>query len=528
MLPPAYRAFCLLLVVFSTSCSSLQWDRSRIPAVERAQAAWDQIGREGAQTSLLQAYRQSVHAVVKELGEQDTPVRWRDSMRLKSGWTVRLNAPAPVHQTWSPRLFEKLGVTEKEHKEPEGSLRAGLGLPLDGDCDEEQANKKLKLVYETDRHLPVTAVLEFDKNSSVNKQVTLRLYDPREVRSVKAGNGRKVDLAADFAMPAHEMLAGKSFVRRALGGLFRPERFLGTEGLFVQEPYRPDKIPVIFVHGLASDPHIWEKEIAALMSDPEVGPKVQCWCFMYPTGLAVPLSAARLRAAMNEAQMAFDPDKNDPGMNRIMLVGHSMGGLLSRLQIVDAGDAFWRTWFAVPPEKLPLTPDLVTQLRTALLFKSNPRVKRVVFIATPHGGSKIADGWIGETVSRLIRAPLQVVQLVTSVATLDPKLLNPQRVEMKNLGTGSVKGLSTTHPLLKAMASLPLKAPCDSIIAVKDKRVALLDSSDGVVPYSSSHIKGVESEVTVISGHSCTANPETVKAVTKLVRKHLGLRTGAN
>jgi hypothetical protein len=399
-------------------------------------------------------------------------------------------------------------------------LREGVGLAVDGVRTDDHPDAQSRYVWQGKQDLPVTVMLEFGRDASRSRTATLRLYDPREVQKVKVGS-QQLTLAADFVTPVHKVLDRRSFVRRALGGLLRPGRFLDDEGLFIQEPYRADKIPVVLVHGLMSDPHIWEDLVVALMSDPAIGKRVQCWCFMYPSGLPVPSSAARLRRSLTTAEKIFDPDNNDPGMSHTLLVGHSMGGLLSRMQVIDSDLAFWHTWFTAPPEKVPLDGATSRLLRESLLFKANPDVKRVVYIATPHRGSEVADGWIGRLGASLIRSPLTVMQVVTSIATLDVDMLNPARLEMKRMGADSINGLSTKHPVLQAMATRPMKAPCDSVIAVVRDKPKLEETSDGIVPYRSSHLDEAKSETTVKSGHSCTKKIETVNAVREIVRKHL-------
>jgi hypothetical protein len=191
------------------------------------------------------------------------------------------------------------------------------------------------------------------------------------------------------------------------------------------------------------------------------------------------------------------------------------------MQVIDSGLDFWNTWFTQPPERVPLDGEASRMMRSSLLFNANSHVKRVVFIATPHRGSEVADGWIGRLGSKLIRAPMQLVQTLTSLATLDVEMINPARLEMSRLGANSINGLSTKHPVLDVMAKRPMKAPCHSIIAVVRDKPKLEDTSDGIVPYRSSHLDEAKTEVTVKSGHSCTKKLETVNAVKDLVRRHL-------
>jgi hypothetical protein len=198
-----------------------------------------------------------------------------------------------------------------------------------------------------------------------------------------------------------------------------------------------------------------------------------------------------------------------------------MGGLLTRMQIEDSGTAFWSSWFRLPPDQVPLDGEVSRSLRQALLFKANPRITEVVFIATPHRGSKMTDTWYGRLGAYLIRVPQQIIQIGTSVATLDVEVLVPERLSLRNFGTNSVASLSANHPFFKALNSRPMKAPCHSIIGNRGKPGPLLESSDGFVPYSSSHLDEAVSEKIIPYRHSCVEQKECAAEVTRIVREHL-------
>ena len=472
-----------------------------------------------ASEQVLKSYERDVAEVVHELSAHESPSKWAGMMRLADGSVVRVDqGSGRSHDAWSPKLFDALHARHKPPVTPvANALRAGIGAPLDGVHSRASHKADAHFVFKKGEHLAVTAVIEFGNPTT---PPVLHLYDPREVSTIKVG-GHEVRLAADFLLPVEKVFNKRSFLNEALTGLFRPERFMADQGLYMLEPYRADKVPVVFVHGLMSDPHIWENEVLSLMADPELGKRVQCWCFMYPTGLPVANSAMRLRNGMEEARKTFDFKGSDPGFKRTVMVGHSMGGLLTRMQVEDSGEAYWRTWFKVPPAQVPLNGEISRVMHEALLFKANPQIKEVVFIATPHRGSKMADGWLGRLGSYLIRVPQQIVQIGTSVATLDVEMLAPERLAMSHFGITSISTLSPRHPMFGALNSCPMKAPCHSIIGTLGSRKPLLETSDGVVPYTSSHLDEAKSEKTIPYWHGCVERIECAEEVTRIVREHL-------
>ena len=526
-------ALLFIAVVLVSSCSHLppRAGEQKVPAVQRAAAAWHRLAAGEGQGSGMQAtvaaYDRAVAEVVRLAVAQQAPDRWGAMVRLADGSQVRIDAgDARSHQRWSPRLFDSLHERRHPVDPPGTGQRMGLGAAFDGVHEHDEHEPNARFVYGKGQHVPVTAVLDFSDGAKAPP--VLRLYDPREVAEIPVGRHRQ-PLAADFALPVQNVLKGQFFLAPMVEGLFRPERFQSNQGLYLLEPYRADKVPVIFVHGLMSDPHIWETEVLQLMSDPQIASRVQCWCFMYPTGLPVISSAARLRAAMADARKTFDPGGRDPGFERTVMIGHSMGGLLTRMQVENSGDTYWRTWFSVAPEKLQIEDHEVSQaLIDGLIFKANPQIKDVVFIATPHRGSSMADTWYGRFGAWLIRTPKQVVQVATSIATLDVAMLAPERVavqgfSLESFGLNSVSTLSPHQPFYAALNSCPMTAPCHSVIGNLGRPGPLALSSDGVVPYTSSHLDQAVSEKVVPYWHGCVQQVECADEVTRIVREHLRL-----
>ncbi|HET7228136.1 MAG TPA: hypothetical protein VFJ55_05810, partial [Chthoniobacterales bacterium] len=257
----------------------------------------------------------------------------------------------------------------------------------------------------------------------------------------------------------------------------------------------------------------------AFWTDPVVRRNYQVWVFNYPTGYPIPYSALLLRRQLEALNKAF------PNHRRIVLVGHSMGGIVSRLMITDSrGDKVWRYFFGTSPAQTKFSPESKALLREALIFKPRRDVARVIFIATPHRGSMVAQGPIGRIASSLIRKPLEFVRLgpeimQASVVQEDPGVMKLKRIP------NSIDTLSPSDAFVKIVNALPLAkgVPYHSIIGDRG-RGDTPNSSDGVVPYWSSHIEGVKSEKIVPSDHGANQSPQGIAEVVRILKLHIESR----
>jgi pimeloyl-ACP methyl ester carboxylesterase len=354
--------------------------------------------------------------------------------------------------------------------------------------------------------LPVTSIIEFGRTGdSTPVEARLRLVDPRKFDTVEISNER-LPMAANFSAPllsygrVNELWIG--FVNMVRGRSMR-----NTNGLLLFEPYDPDRIPVVFVHGLFSSKFIWRNTALALLKDPEIRRHYQFWAFSYPTGNPISFSAQRLREDLAFAQERFGLPHG------VLLVGHSMGGLLSRMQVTNSGREIWNEVFGPKAQELYSKVPDNSRAKQALVFQANPAVKRVIFIATPHRGSRLATEGIGALAISLIRFPLEVLGEVPETMANALALLS--RDTRPAIPT-SIQGLSPDSPLLHALDRLPIEAPHHSIIGDRG-RGDTPNSSDGVVPYSSSHLSSAESEKIVPTGHEPMADPEAEAEIRRIL-----------
>jgi len=284
-------------------------------------------------------------------------------------------------------------------------------------------------------------------------------------------------------------------------------------------PYKPGLIPVVFVHGTASSIVRWAEMYNRLQADPAIRRRFQFWFFQYDSGNPIPLSALRLRDALGAAVARLDPAGTDPALRRMVLIGHSQGGLLVKMQAIHSGDRIWSAASKKPLNALELSDQTRDLLRRALFIAPLPEVSRVVFICTPHRGSFVAGRNIIANVTRwLLTLPLALTEVAVD--------LN-RNADAFAGGVGpvipsAVDNMSPRHHFIRALSEIPV-APAiavNAIIAVEgDGPVAQGD--DDVVTYASAHIEPVESELVVRSGHSVQGNPHAIEEVRRILRKHV-------
>ena len=359
--------------------------------------------------------------------------------------------------------------------------------------------------------VPVTSIVDFGRPSNAAPvEARLRLVNPLHQNTVEIG-GQRFPLAANFSAPLfsygrlNELWLG--FIN-----MIRGENMRNATGLLLPQPYEPNRIPVIFVHGLLSSKFIWRKTTLALLRDPEIRRRYQFWVYSYPTGNPISFSALNLREDLAFAQRRFGLKDG------VVLIGHSMGGLLSRMQTTNSERTIWNEAFGPKAQELYLRVPNDSRVKRALIFQANPMVKRVIFIATPHRGSRLAAGGIGAIAIWLIRLPLDLLHEIPETIA-DALNLKDRRTIVPT----SIQGLSPNSPLLHALDRLPIQAVHHSIIGDRG-RGDTPNSSDGVVPYSSSHLASAQSEKIVPTGHEAMDSPQAVEEIRRILLMNLGIR----
>jgi len=347
------------------------------------------------------------------------------------------------------------------------------------------------------------------------REVALSVHDPY-VDTVADMHGQQVPLAANFTAGYGLWLARSGFARQSLRTLFGRAHGIDRPHLYMMQPYDPDRRILLMLHGLASSPEAWVNVANEVLGDESLRRNFQIWQIYYPTNMPIALNHAQIRRTVDDALDHFDPGRGARASSDMVVVGHSMGGVIARLMISSSGDALWD---AVMGEREIAPGDLrrvQRRLSPFLRFEPMPQIERAVFIAAPHRGTDIAGGRAGRWISRLVRLPLTFLENFDDVLqTLAGGAQTPDG------STGripnSIDNLSARDPFVRAAADLP-RAPrvkLHTIIARRNPAVPLAQSNDGLVPYASAHLDDAVSEKVIVSGHSVQ---ETAPAILELRR----------
>ncbi len=350
------------------------------------------------------------------------------------------------------------------------------------------------------------------------RDTKLELYDPTRVSSAVVA-GRPIALAGDLSAPWALTLLDPNRMRVEYGGFFRPEDTADSTGLYMLEPYQPGKVPVVMVHGLISGPWSWTDVINELRADPLLRERYQLWVFRYPTGGPLLHAAARLRSELRAARQAVDPAHADPALDRMVLLGYSLGGLISKLQVSYGGDELWGRYAVRPIDSLRLTPNDRERLRQWFYFEPEPYVARVVCFATPHRGTRTRNQYVGRVASSFVRLP-EASEMAERIAKENPGAL---RVSPDRLLATSVDLLAADDLLSASLRHVPAArgVKFHSVIGTGQKLWGGEDS-DGVVPVESARLDGAASECLVPAEHAVVhRHPQTIAEIKRILREHL-------
>jgi len=429
----------------------------------------------------------------------------------------------PTTRNWNGRrLRDFVPVAEIEVHGLDNRFRTpGIGAPLAASAAADDPTRSDDLLAPRLK-IPVTALLRIEnvrkQITSGNIAATLELHtDPNET-TVEIG-GRTVALEKEQTATIAAMLAEapiiKTEILNFLGSLTGTTR---KSGLVALRPHVRGRIPVVFVHGTASSPARWAEMVNVLDNDPRLNTRFEPWFFAYDSSSPIVYSSYLLRRALKDTLQRIDPAGTDPGLQNMVMIGHSQGGLLTKMTVISSGKRFWETASKRPFEQIEMKDADRELLREVLFVEPLPFVRRVVFVCTPHRGSyQAARGWVRSLITRLVTLPVTVTKVTADLVTLNPDMAELAAVRHAN----AVDNMTPGNRFVRVLSSIPVTpgVPAHSIIAVADHG-PIEKGNDGVVTYESAHIDGVESEKVVHSTHSTQAVPETIEEVRRILLEH--------
>lgn len=401
------------------------------------------------------------------------------------------------------------------------SYVAGLGVPILGlqkFTSGTKINKDLALVSLV---YPFTFLIKFQNFDISQNAINAvpEFYDSFNNEYTQI-DGQEIPLSKDYSLA----LAESTDSYQAISGvkyMFNPAAMGDLQGLYLMAPYNPEKIPVLLVHGLMSSPSTWLEMLNTLLSDQTIRDNYQFWAYTYPTGQPIYFSEYEFRNAILEVRKKYDPQGKDFGFNNMVIIGHSMGGLLARLSVQDSeGDYLVNKITGADVSKLDLSQKEREFLNEVGVFKPLGFVGCVILISTPNKGSDMATFTFSRIGSYFITLPTTVTE--NSFNVIKKVAIASGLHEDDDPIPNGIDSLAPSSKFLDYSANLPFKKNLELHTIIGNQlKAGEKSGTDGVVPYASAHIDNVQSELVIKSDHSAHQKPEGIKEVSRILLEYL-------
>jgi pimeloyl-ACP methyl ester carboxylesterase/predicted GNAT family acetyltransferase len=473
--------------------------------VAAARESLRQLDRNPANAEALRNYNFAVARIFTVVrGAKLDP--WTQPMQVGANGEFTLTWKRDPRPEWNLALYDLIPADELDFKGTyvkDHVTKEGIGAPLVAkrELTAQQASALFTPPY---IYYSVTATAQFEGSRCV-----ISINDPLAAESVRV-DGHSYPLAANFTASYAMLLAREKPQKLGFARLLRPQEYATTARVARLEPYNPKKTVLLVIHGLMDTPATWVPMLNELRGDKDIRRNYQFWFFSYPSGYPYPYSAAILRHELDAIEKKF------PLRKPMVVIGHSMGGCITRTLITDTGTKLWIEAFGHSPAETGMPADTKRLLEEAIIFKHRPEIGRVVFMSTPHRGANLASNWIGRIGSMLVRTP---TKLLTVGRTLRESLTaDPAALQLKRL-PNSVDTMAPNNRFVLGINTVPITPgiPYHSIIGDRG-RGDTPNSSDGVVPYWSSHLNGATSERIVPSGHGSPQNAQAIAEVHRILQ----------
>jgi len=412
----------------------------------------------------------------------------------------------PAKPEQNPALYDLIPTDELRYHGAyvkDDVKRDGIGAPLVA-VRHLTPEKASELFAPPAIYYGVTGFAEFEGSRCI-----LSIKDPLAAETVTV-EGHTYPMGANFTAALAMGLAREKPQKLGFVRLLRPQEYASTFRVARMEPYNPNKTVVLVIHGLMDTPVTWVPLLNDLRSDKDIRRNYQFWFYSYPSGYPYPYSALILRQELDAIEKKF------PLRKKMVVIGHSMGGCISRTLITDTGNKLWIEAFGRPPAETEMPADSKHLREQAIILKHRPEIGRVIFMSTPHRGSDLASNWIGRIGSMLVKTPTKLMTIGQTIRqNMSP---DPAALQLKRF-PNSVDTLAPNNRFVVAINKVPITPGIPYYTILGDRgRGDSPNSSDGVVPYWSSHLDGARSEFIAPSNHGSPLNPQAIAEVHRILK----------
>ena len=484
--------------------------------------AWRILDREGFDNPKTQRASDIYQACLARVLEDGT----RDKgFQMNGQWNVHENIPSfPVYSHGFPNrthLFRNVTVpkTDTNYNLTNYYVRKGAGLPVIFHPDANASSDPLDIYHNLGHPMSATIIVlpndDLEKGFCRIEVVNSRVYSTIKV------SGKEIPLAGDFSAAYQEMLERDLSSKLWIMGFLDGDRESKFQGLYMAEPYNPDKIPVVFVHGLLSTPATWMETMNELDQIPGIKERYQFWFYMYPTSGSILLNGTDLRENLQRTIHHLDPKNTNPALKHMVLIGHSMGGLLARLQVVYSDDKLYSGLCRVPFNELQGKPTVLELAKKTLFFDPNPNVSHVVYIGTPHNGSPLSFTPTGRLGSLIAHTPSWQKNFRSELNEQNPNAFLPAfKIQSQ---PNSIDMLGFENPFLKVFQGL---RPSEHIqvhsIAGDLNQLFESRKGDSVVPLTSALATKSDTVTIVQERHmELHHHPKTISEITRILQLNI-------
>ncbi len=455
-----------------------------------------------------------------------------ESVMVDTG-TEQIRIDVVARGSWRAEEFERLefasdyeitGLKNQHHS-------YGLGVPMLAIRRPGNPDDPVEKYYPSTLSFPVTAFLRIipaqpDPDGRSTRRCVLELFDPIDSTNTLVAN-RLVPLEADISTAlGYKLEQGRENNESLIAtiGLLDPAKADNIEGIYMVEPFDPNKIPVLMVHGLWSSPMTWMEMFNDLLAYPDIRRNYQFWFYLYPTGEPFWYSANQLRGDLVQLRATLDPEQRNPIFEQMVVVGHSMGGLVSMLQTLESQNDFWSILSDEPFDDLKADQEVRERVAQTVFFHPSPMIRCVISLGTPYRGSNFANDYTRFLARKLIRLPSQMLWVTKQLTLENPGMF--RNTDMLTIST-SIDSLAPDSPVLPVMLQAQ-RSPWTkyhNIVGVTEQEWPMsmfTETGDGVVPFESAHREDFSSEIVVNADHvSVHAHPLAILEVRRILRQHL-------